>query len=104
MQTIPLQPVPSQTVKVVLANQNCQITLRHQTQGLFADVVADGVTLTSTTIARDAVPIMPRDYLAFAGNLVFVDTQGADDPTYTGLGSRFQLVYLTAEEYALVQQ
>lgn len=102
MQTIPLQPVPAQTVKVVLANQDCQITLRHQAQGLFADVVADGVTLTSATIARDAIPIMPRDYLAFSGNLLFIDTQGAEDPTYLGLGSRFQLVYLTAEEYALI--
>lgn len=102
MKVVPIQPVPSQTVKVILGNQNVQITLRHQSQGMFVDVISDGVTLTSATIARDAVPLMPRDYLSFAGNLIFVDTQGADDPVYTGLGSRFQLVYFTAEEYALI--
>jgi hypothetical protein len=40
--------------------------------------------------------------MGFIGNLLFVDTQGSSDPTYDGLGSRFSLVYLTAEEYALI--
>jgi len=33
-------------------------------------------------------------YLGFSGDLEFVDTQGTDDPTFDGLGTRYQLVYL----------
>ena len=43
-----------------------------------------------------------RGYTGFIGNLLFIDTQGNSDPSYDGLGSRFSLVYLTAEEYALI--
>jgi hypothetical protein len=34
--------------------------------------------------------------------LLFIDSQGSADPSYDGLGDRFALVYLTAEEYALI--
>jgi hypothetical protein len=37
-------------------------------------------------------------YLGFVGDLMFQDLQGTDAPTYDGLGSRFQLVYLDATE------
>jgi hypothetical protein len=32
---------------------------------------------------------------------MFIDTQGLDDPTYAGFGTRFFLIYLTADEFAL---
>lgn len=102
MQTIALQPVPSQTLKVVLDSQNCQLNLYQKEQGLFVDVLLDGEAISSAVIARDAVALMPRRYLGFAGNLMFIDTQGRADPEYKGLGERFQLVYLSAAEYALV--
>jgi len=31
-----------------------------------------------------------------------VDTQGNNDPEYTGLGTRYVLVYLTEAEYGLI--
>ena len=40
-------------------------------------------------------------YLGFSGDFVFFDTQGGNDPQdpiYTGLGSRFVLVYLTPSD------
>lgn len=101
MQDVTVQAVPAQTLKVVLAEQNCQINIYQKEQGLFVDIIANGETLVSAVIARDAVPLMCRDYLSFAGNLMFIDTQGASDPEYSTLGSRFKLVYLTADEYAL---
>jgi hypothetical protein len=45
---------------------------------------------------------MCRQYLGFVGNVMFIDTQGSSDPHAAGLGSRFQLVYFSAEEYALL--
>ena len=102
MQTIPLQPVPAQTVAVVLGGQNCQLLIRQKTEGLFVDINSDGVDVVNTVIARDAVPLMCRPYLGFVGNLLFIDTQGSSDPQADGLGSRFQLVYLTDAEDALI--
>ena len=105
MQSIPLQPQPSQTLQTTVAGQNVTLNFYDKTdQGLFADVVADGVTLIIGVLCLDAVRLVPTDYLGFAGNFIFVDTQGSNDPTYDGLGSRFQLLYLTADEYALAQQ
>jgi hypothetical protein len=102
MQQIPLQPVPSQATKVVLGGQNCQLSIYQKPQGVFVDINADGVDIVVGVIARDAVPLVCREYTGFIGNLLFIDTQGSSDPTYSGMGSRFSLVYLTAEENALI--
>lgn len=103
MQTVPLQPVPAQVSKVVLGGQNCQINIYQKPQGVFVDISADGVDVAVATIARDIDPLVSRTYTGFIGNLLFIDTQGNSDPGYTGFGSRFSLVYLTADEYALIQ-
>lgn len=102
MQTVPIQPVPSQVTQTVLGGQNCQLYIYQKSEGLFIDVTADDVEIVNGIIARDAVPIICREYAGFAGNFVFVDTQGADDPNYAGLNSRFALVYLTAGENGLI--
>lgn len=102
MQTVPLQPVPSQSTKVVLGGQNCQILIYQKPQGCFVDINADGVDISVGTIARDAVPLISREYAGFSGNLLFIDSQGSADPSYEGLGDRWALVYLTAEEYAII--
>lgn len=102
MQSVPLQPVPSQSTKVVLGGQNCQIQINQKSQGIFVDVAVDGVAIVTAVIARDAVPLVCREYMGFVGNLLFIDTQGSADPAYEGLGDRFTLVYLTAEEYDLL--
>lgn len=103
MQSVPLQPVPSQSTKVVLGGQNCQILVYQKPQGIFVDINADGIDIIAGVIARDAVPLVCREYSGFAGNLLFIDSQGSADPSYDGLGARFDLVYLTAEEYALIR-
>lgn len=102
MQTIPLQAVPSQIVKAVLGGQNCQISVYQKNQGMFVDVGANGAPVVSSILAHNAVPLVCIQYAGFQGNLVFIDTQGTEDPLYTGLGARWNLVYLTAAEAALV--
>ncbi len=102
MQTVPLQPVPSQSAQVVLGGQNCSITVYQKTQGCFVDISVGGVDIVVGILALDAVPLVCREYTGFIGNLLFIDTQGSDDPSYEGLGSRWNLVYLTAEEYGLI--
>lgn len=93
MQQIPLQAVPSQQLQVVLGGQNCQIAIYQKTQGMFVDLN----DISAGILARNGVRLT-NNYSGFSGNLIIIDTEGEDDPTYEGLGSRFQLVYLTEAE------
>ena len=102
MLEVPISANPAQIVKIVLAEQDCQITLQQKQQGLFADVSVDGVDVSFSALARDGVSIVPNNYAGFAGVLMFVDTMGNSDPSYEGLGTRYRLVYLTDAEYAVI--
>jgi hypothetical protein len=102
MQSISLQPVPSQQLQIVLGGQNCQIAVYLKGQHIYVDLNSNGADISIAVIARDVVPLVPTTYLGFIGNLLFTDTQGTSDPTFDGLGTRYQLVYLTASEFALV--
>lgn len=102
MQQISLQPVPSQRLQIVLGGQNCQISVYERNGRVYLDLNSNGVDISIAVLARDAVPCVPIMYTGFQGNLIFADTQGASDPTYDGIGSRYQLIYLTADEYALI--
>jgi hypothetical protein len=100
--TVPLQAVPSQRLQIVLAGQQCDIAVYQREQWVFTDLRSNGVDIFIGVLSRDAVPLNPRSYMGFLGNLVFIDTQGSSDPTYDGLGSRYQLQYLTESENANV--
>jgi len=95
MLTIPINAVPSQRLNVVLANQPCQISL----YTLIDDVIYMDVAINGTPIAN-CVPcynnnkIVRAAYTGFIGDFIITDTQGADDPTYYGLGARYLLIYL----------
>jgi hypothetical protein len=104
MQEIPVRPVPSQTLQVVLDRQNVQILIYQKPQGLFVDTNVNGEDVATGIIAREAVPLISKTYSGFQGGLYFIDSQAADDPNYSGLGSRWRLIYLTADEHAIAQQ
>lgn len=98
MQSIPLQAVPAQIVSVVLAGQNCQIHVFQKSTGLFVDLSVNNNRLLSTRLARNAVPLVRHKYFGMIGDLMFLDMQGMDDPYYSGLDSRFKLVYIEGYE------
>ena len=100
MLVVPIQPVPSQQVQCVLAGQNCQIAIYAKRQGLFVDLNCNGLDVSVASLVLNTV-FLTHNYSGFVGNLLFVDTQGSSNPTATGLGSRFQLVYLTTAETRL---
>jgi hypothetical protein len=103
MLQIPIQPVPSQQVKVVLASQNCQIAIYQKVQGVFVDLNSNGIDISVGVQAHNAVQLDPREYAGFAGNLMFIDTQGLEDPSFEGFGTRWFLIYLTDAEFALTK-
>jgi len=98
MQSIPLTAVPSQTFNAVLGGQNCTLNIYTLSTGLFMDVLISGIAVISGVLCLNRVRIVRDAYLGFIGDLAFTDTQGANDPDYTGLGTRYVLLYLEASD------
>ena len=93
MEIIPLQQVPSQTLNVYLNNQNCKISIFQKSNGLFFSLNVDNVDYIDGVIALNLVSLVPNKYNGFIGNLFFYDILGTSDPDYSGLGSRWLLIY-----------
>ena len=91
---ITIQPVASQTFSVSLGGQSCQINIYQKSTGLFIDVFVNNAAIITGVICLDETLIVRDAYLGFIGDLAFYDTQGSDDPYYTGLGSRWLLAYV----------
>lgn len=94
MQIIPLAAIASQTLKVVLAQQSCVLNVYQKSTGLFMDVALEGETILAGVLCRDRVRCVRQAYLGFVGDLAFMDTQGTEDASFQGLGSRWVLMYL----------
>lgn len=100
-ETVPLQAVPNQTLTVPLAGQNCDLNVYQRNSGLYVDVFLSGTPVILGVLCQNANRIIRDLYLGFAGDFAFFDTQGGAsplDPDYTGLGGRFQLIYIEASE------
>lgn len=98
-QVVPLQPVPSQTLQIVLGNQSCILNVYQSDAGLFMDVLVNNAPVKEGVLCQNLNRIIRYLYFGFVGDFEFVDTTGAgEDPDYSGLGSRFQLLYLTPAE------
>lgn len=95
MLIIPTQPVPSQTLQASLNNQPCTINLYQSPYGLFLDLLINGGLIIGGVICWNLNLCVRNAYLGFVGDLMVGDTQGNSDPVYTGLGTRYQLAYLT---------
>ena len=95
MLVIPIQAVPAQQLQVTLGGQACQLSIYQKSTGLFIDVYVAGVLIIGGVVCLNRTVIVRDIYLGFVGDLAFVDTQGSTDPTYTGLGVRYLLYYLT---------
>ena len=104
MQLIPIQPVPSQTLNIALAGQSIQLAIyaKGSQDCIYVDTYLNGVGISYGVIAQDVNVLVPTgSYMGLAGNLLFTDTQGTSSPLgWTGLGSRWVLIYLTQAEYA----
>jgi hypothetical protein len=97
-QVVPLQSVPDQTTQVILGGQNCQLNVYQSPDALFMDVLVNDTPVVTARICENLNRIIRYAYLGFIGDLAFNDTQGTSDPSYTGLGERFQLLYLSTAE------
>lgn len=101
MKIIPLSALASQTLNTILGNQNCQFAVYQKNTGLYLDLSVNNAPISTTVrCVVNARLLLDRGYLGFVGDIGFVDTQGTDDPLYTGLGSRWLLIYLEVADLA----
>ena len=98
MKQINIQSVPSQQLQAVLDGQNCAISVYVKEQCMFFDLSVNGTQIARAVQCKNLVSLVPTSYLGFAGWLLFYDTQGTGDPVYTGLGSRWVLLYLDSAD------
>ena len=101
MQTIQVEAVPNQTVTLLLAGQLTQLNSFTTPDGfLYMDVLLNNAAIATGVLCLNNNLIVRNVSSGFLGDFIFTDTQGNTDPYYTGLGTRFQLLYLTATEVA----
>lgn len=103
MQIIPVQATPAQIFQVQLNGQSCTISLYQKFWGLFCDLYVSGNLIIGGVLCLNANYIVRSLYLGFEGDLGFYDTQpsildGPSDPSYTGLGTRFQFLYFAPSD------
>ena len=91
---VALAAIPAQTVTASLGGQTCQITVYQKRTGLYLDLAVNNAPIIYGVLCLNANLIVRDAYLGFSGDLAFYDTQGAQDPDYTGLGGRYQLAYV----------
>lgn len=90
---LPLAPEPSQSVTVTIGDQRMTLDVYQKRFGLFVDVYVNDALVIGGVLARNLLKIVRSAYLGFVGDVFFYDTQGTDDPVYSGLGDRFVFLY-----------
>lgn len=103
MQTIPLTDKYSQTVSAQLGGKSCRLNLYQKSTGFFCDVYVNDALCVGGVICQNQNLLIRNNYLGFVGDLMFQDTQGTDDPSSPGLGTRYQLCYLSVADLGDLQ-
>lgn len=98
MVEIPLQPIPAQEVQVILGGQNCTLSVYWRFGRLYADLLVDSEPIFTGAICQNLQWVNQSPSYLFSGGLMFVDTLGEEAPRWDGLGSRWSLLYLDADE------
>lgn len=95
---IPLTAAPNQVEAVALDGQNFILTVNQRANGLYLDVFMNGEVIILGVLCENENLIVRNRWLGCPGDFFFYDTQGSDDPVYTGLGDRFRLIYVEASD------
>lgn len=90
---VPLGAVPAQTLSIQLGGKSCRIKVYQKRTGIYADLIVNDRRVLNGVLCKDRTWLVRGAHIGFPGDLTFIDTQGSSDPAYTGLGSRFRLVW-----------
>jgi hypothetical protein len=76
-----------------------QLNVYQLRYGMFMDVLIEGTLEIGAVICRNLTLIIRDGHwnadAGFAGDFVWNDLQGTNDPVFQNLGTRYQLLYLT---------
>jgi hypothetical protein len=100
MQTIQAQAVPNQQLTCQLGSQSVTITIAQYAYGLFMSVAVAGEPVINSVLCQNRNRIVRSAYLGFDGDFSWYDTQGASDPVFNQIGTRFLLLYLSESDLA----
>ena len=98
MRIIPLQPIPAQTLQVVLDGQDCTLSFYWRWGRMYADVSVGATPVCKGMLCLHCVKVNINPSISFSGSLYFVDTQAQDAPQWEGLNDRWLLIYLSDGE------
>lgn len=100
LRTIPVAPTPNQSLSVVLQDRNVSVTLRTLQGAMYADVLCDGVPVCTGRACVDRQSLTARaSYVGFPELvLCFADLQGANDPQWAELGTRYVLLSVEPDD------
>lgn len=93
IRTIPLSAIPYQIVSAVVNDQSFQLEIRQLGAFMFVTTIVDGEEVASSVRAVAGQSITPWPSADVNTSVVWVDTQGSDDPQYEGLGTRWLLAF-----------
>ena len=100
MQTIPLDPIPNQSLYIRLDGVRYLIELKEAGGMMTATIDRDGVRLVTGSRCAGGTPLIPYRHLWEGfGNFIFLTAPDVI-PYYTDFGSTCTLVYSSAEEIA----
>lgn len=95
--TIPLKQVQSQAVSVLLAGQPCTIELRLIGGRQYFGLSVNGSVICRNVLLVNLSRIVRAEYTGIVGDFAVIDTQGDEPPQYTGWGTRWLLVFNSAD-------
>lgn len=95
MQLIQISAVEAQQFILTLDGKDYRFRLLDRgSAGVFLDVYYGAVPLLTGILCLDRVRLIRSAYLEFPGDLMFVDQQGFNPPSYESFGDRYLLYYL----------
>lgn len=97
-----VEPDPNQEFMMLLDGQSCTVNIYERDNRLYMDLYMDGEAVQLGSMLQPRAPTVTRTDRKFRGNIRVVDMSSEPDkqamPFYQGLGSRFEIYYLTSEE------
>ena len=93
MDLIPIADTATQSFTVTLTRQSCSINLYQRSSGFYCDVYVNNTLVIGGVVCENLNRIVRDKCLGFVGDVFFYDTQGTDNPSFPGLGTRFQFLY-----------
>ena len=98
MLTISIEPQKSQSISVSLAGQKCVIRMIQRESFIYMDLTVNDNPIMQGVPCLYGNKMVGYSYLGFKGDLVFLDSDGQQDPHWDGLGNRHILYYIEESE------